>query len=194
MHDQLKLDLNAHHITRAEYLFVINPPQNILGDINQFKAEYLDRFGEAKFLISKPHITVGNCLLDIRKEGALIDRLKQQIRQVSAFEISLEGFATFDPTGVLFVVPKPILMLNEIQQLLKMVFRAQFNLKSDSHKGHQNPHLTIARAYDKQQFLDSKAHFLSKAYSAKFPLEEIVVLKRTKIARKWESHEKLALA
>lgn len=194
MSDQLTLGLNTHHITKAEYLFVVNPPAAIAADVYRFKTEYAELFGNAKFLISKPHITVGNCKLDVRNEGSLIVSLKEAICSLSSFQLQLVNFATFDKNRVLFLVPKPSQILNKIQRLIKEVFRVKFNLKSDSHKGHENPHLTIARAYNDKQFLESKAHFLDTPYVAEFTVEEVIVLKRSAIAPSWELVNKLRLS
>ncbi len=167
------------------YFIAIVPPEDIQKEITELKQFIASRFGSRHALNAPPHITLH---MPFRWKDKKIELLHETIaeinKEISPFEVELNGFDFFEPR-VVFVSVNKNLPLEELQRLV--VSRCSTSLKLDN-ANYKNqvfhPHVTIGfRDLRKRMFYAAKEHFEKKAIDCRFQVNRIELLKHN--GKKW---------
>jgi 2'-5' RNA ligase len=173
----LKLNIDSLSLYRL-YFVAIVPPDAISGQVTTIKEEFASRFNSAHALRSPPHITLHMPFKwredKIQKVKAVLEKAAKQI---SPFEIGLDGFAAFPPR-VIYVD----IMQNETLELCqKSVIKAMRSLhilNADYKDRPFHPHMTVAfRDLKKAAFHEAWKEFQGREFAATFEAKSIVLLK-----------------
>lgn len=167
----------------SKYFIAIVLPEPVLTEAENIKWELYHKYGLKGALRSPAHITLHRPFQFKRaKESVLIETLKRFHFQ--SFELELNGFDCFEPR-VVFINVEPSPPLTDLHQQLTSFAKLElqlFNEAEDLRGFH--PHVTLAfRDLKKNDFTQVFSHFNDKSFSARFPVNQLAVLK---LCKTWE--------
>jgi 2'-5' RNA ligase len=161
------------------YFLAIIPPKNICEEVFRFKRIAHEKFGSKASLNSPAHITLHMPFKwKQKKEGTLVDKLKQFKFDSYPISIGLNGFEFFEPR-VIFIDLLENESIRRLQKELSAYIRKSLNVFNADYKDRVfHPHITVAfRDLKKPVFPEAKAFFSSKAYEKKFDANQFCLLK-----------------
>lgn len=166
-------------------MIAILPPEPIYSEVQEFKKRFVDAYDSKEAYRRPPHITVIPPFQYAQEDEAkLINFLTKFLKKYSPFELSFDGFGTFEKR-VIFVQP-------EKNERLKMLFKditKAFNKEFKVREGNSSslpyaPHMTIGYKDLKPAMYDlAWQEFSSKIYRRKYMLGELYLMRHT--GQKW---------
>ena len=161
-----------------EYLLVLNPHEALREKIMQVKQYFFDTYKNSTAIYSKPHITLVNFVQYGMMEERLINRLEVLAMGCPPIKVELKDYGSF-PSHTIYInitskVPVQSLIKNiraEAQRLMK--------LKNDN-KPHfiMEPHLTIARKLQPDQYEKGWLEFSNLHFTGRFIADGMLLLRR----------------
>lgn len=186
---------NDAQFTFKDYLMVINPSYTVSKDIGNFKKHYGRLFGKASKLWSQPHITLCRFIMAEYLEKTLKNELGDFLSSRQSFPVETKGFDAWANNRVLFVRPEKERM-QKLQWEMMAILRQRVRIAKAFTQKLREPHLTVAIAFNQQQFQQSWSHFSKLHYKTSFMVDGITVLSRPysyKSISRWETLFELPL-
>lgn len=174
--DEFLLSLDVNY-TFKEYLLVINPSGKVSEDMQGFKQHYHRLFGNAKKLFSHPHVSLCSFILAESLEKTLKMELEAMLKNKMFFEVKTLGFKGFKNNRLIFLQPEKE-GINKLQWEMLAVLKSRVRVAHIFLRKLREPHLTVALAYNPQQYLRAWSHFSQTPYNQSFLVKSITVLSR----------------
>ncbi|WP_419211623.1 2'-5' RNA ligase family protein [Maribacter sp. X9] len=134
-----------------EYLVIISPPTFIKNDVWEFKNEFFEHFGNAKYVRSQPHISLSNFLIESTPETTIFKELYHFLKDGKSFEIKISGFESFENSKTLFLEVAETKIV-DLQKKLVEVLRKRAKIANRFTRKLEKPHITIASNIPDYQF------------------------------------------
>ncbi|MFP8489555.1 RNA 2',3'-cyclic phosphodiesterase [Gracilimonas sp. Q87] len=160
------------------YFIALIPPDSLREQIQQIKLEVAEKFQSSHSLNAPPHITL---ISPFRVSDEHTSRL-HSILEVYAqghrpFKIQLKDFATFPPR-VIFIDVKISEALQQFQQNLEKMIRAEDAFGYNYQKRPYHPHITLAfKDLSKENFYKAWDEFKDRNMAKTFLADHIYLLK-----------------
>jgi 2'-5' RNA ligase len=161
-----------------EYLLVLNPHEALREKIMQVKQYFFDTYKNSTAIYSKPHITLVNFVQYGMMEERLINRLEVLAMGCPPIKVELKDYGSF-PSHTIYInitskVPVQSLIKNiraEAQRLMKL---------NNDNKPHfiMEPHLTIARKLQSDQYEKGWLEFSNLQFTGRFIADAMLLLRR----------------
>ena len=161
-----------------EYLLVLNPHEALREKIMQVKQYFFDTYKNSTAIYSKPHVTLVNFVQYGMMEERLLNRLEVIAMGCSPIKVELKDYGSF-PSHTIYInitskVPVQSLIKNirsEAQRLMKL---------NNDNKPHfiMEPHLTIARKLQPQQYEKGWLEFSNLQFTGRFIADAMLLLRR----------------
>lgn len=162
-------------------MIAILPPEPIYSEVQEFKKRFADTYQSKEALKRPAHITVISPFeYSLEEEPKLTSFLTKFLKKYSPFELSFDGFGTFEKR-VIFVQP-------EKNEQLKMLFKditKAFNKDFKVREGNSSslpyaPHITIGYKDLKPAMYDlAWQEFNTKIYRRKYMLGELYLMRHS---------------
>lgn len=162
------------------FFIAVIPPKPLAEDITAIKQDFADRFESRRALRIMPHITLAPPfkLFEGKRKG-LLEWFEKLTFSISAFEVTLNGFGTFDKpkSPVVFVKPEPSKNLDALQKelmgrLSNLLPKEKAFTEEDFHA-----HMTVSyRDLSVANFKKAWQEYQSKDFSASFTVESFHLL------------------
>ena len=167
-----------------KYFLALIPPTEVFAKAEEIKSEIRDQFGIKYALKSPSHITLKMPFsYNESKEGFLIEKIKGFLKEQGRFQVELKGVGTFGRRVIFLDVAKST-ALDQLQEKLKIFCRRELHLVEELSDRNFRPHMTISFKDLKESKFDGVLELVkSKCFVAKFPAENLAILKR--IEGKW---------
>lgn len=163
------------------YMIAILPPEPIYSEVQEFKKRFVDTY-ESKEAYRRPaHITVIPPFgYSQEEEPKLTNFLTKFLKKYSPFELSFDGFGTFEKR-VIFVQPEKNEQLKTLFKDITKAFNKDFKVReANSSSLPYAPHMTIGYKDLKPAMYDlAWGEFSSKLYRRKFMLGELYLMRHT---------------
>ena len=161
-----------------EYLLVLNPHEELRNKIMQVKQHFFDAYQSATALYGKPHLTLATFVQYEMMEERLVNRLNTIAMGYHPIKIELKDYGSF-PSHTIYI---NVTSKMPIQNLLKQIrSEAQRLMKlNDDNKPHfiMEPHLTIARKLQPEQYEKAWLEYSHKHFTGRFIADAMLLLKR----------------
>ncbi len=160
------------------YFVALVAEGTLADDVMAIKQEFADNFGSKAALKSPPHITLHMPFrLKAKKLSALQAALSVAARDISPFDLQLQGFGAFEPRVIFVdVMEQPQLrhLQNAVQQQLKLLQLFQGDYKGRGF----HPHMTVAfRDLKKAAFKEAWQLFENRALERSWEVSKFCLLK-----------------
>ena len=164
-----------------EHLLVISPSENVWKEVMEIKEQFNERYQHIQAIKSNPHIKLVNFGATPAKEEILLLQIGAVAKSHGPFEVLLKGINHFKTHTIFIDVAdqKPIVRL--VQSL-----NITLNLPPATSFFSWRPHMTIAKGLEENKFQQAMTRLSSLKYSASFPADKIVLMKR---AGKFDKYE-----
>lgn len=176
------------------YMIAILPPEPIYSEVQEFKKRFVDAY-ESKEAYRRPaHITViPPFQYSQEEEPKLINFLTKFLKKHSPFELSFDGFGTFEKR-VIFVQPEKNEQLKTLFKDITKAFNKEFKVREgNSSSLPYAPHMTVGYKDLKPAMYDlAWAEFSSKLYRRKFILGEFYLMRHT--GKQWVAVSEVPLS
>ena len=157
-----------------DYLIILSPPENIINYIKALKEKSAAVIGAFEAQRSIPNVTVQAWP---RKKPVwvepLIPKLERDLQSLPAIPLEINGFAFFDQQEFQTIYAK-INSTPETRLWFKLL-RKFFSTPSFE------PHITIARSIDHEDFKKLWPHFKDQAFNTRFVADRLTILQRETI-------------
>ncbi len=174
------------------FFIALVPPEPINGELQKLKELFATEYQSKASLNSPPHITLHMPFkLNPKKQGRLIQSLKEVTQKQTSFLVKIENFKAFEPR-VIYAHIHPSEELNHLFEKLSRTLQVQVGLLHPSHKNKGfTPHITLAfRDLRKGAFHKAWAFFQSKMYEATFEANTLYLLKHD--GKKWDIYQEFS--
>lgn len=167
----------------AAYLLVIQPHEDLYQKIIQCKNEFAEKYNAAASTFGKPHIT----LLKFTQAEVAEDRLLRHLKSIAAasppMQLELRDFGSF-PSHTIYI---NLFGKRQLQQLSRDLKAAQ-KLMKGSEKPHflSEPHITIARKLQPQQYEQAWKEYEHLSFSGRFIADHLMLLKKPAAGRSYQ--------
>ena len=177
---------SAPGYTVCEYLFILQPHEELWNTIMQEKKIFAEKFDCPAAMYLKPHIALIRFKQHEMMEQHIVRRLKNITMALSPFKIELKDFGSFPSHTIYINVTSKL----PIQNLIKEIrTNGQRLMKlNDDNKPHfiMEPHLTIARKLRPWQYEKGWLEYSNKNFSGKFIADAMLLLKRPVEEKKYQ--------
>lgn len=165
--------LSQNHNTKInsqDYLLVIEPSEEVISAVKQFKAKALDLIGPFHSFKSKAHITV-NHYYDYKALffDERITVYRNMVGRINSFNIKVCGFGYFEHQDTYTIYANV-----ELNPDIKTAFLKLRKIFGSDVRN--TPHITIARNLSAAQYKILWDYFKNLQFECSFYTEEIVVL------------------
>jgi len=161
-----------------EYLLVLNPHEELRNKIMHVKQQFFDSYKASTALYGKPHITLVNFVQYEMLEERIVQHLKTVAMSYHPIKIELKDYGSF-PSHTIYI---NITSKLPIQDLVKQIrTESQRIMKlNDDNKPHfiLEPHLTIARKLQHEQYEKAWPEYSNKHFTGRFIADAMLLLKR----------------
>ena len=162
-----------------EYLVIISPPTFIKNDVVEFKNEFLEYFGNAKYIRSEPHISLCNFLIESTPEETIFNELWYFLKDKKSFDLQTLGFERFQNSNTLLLGVSATEVVN-LQNNMVEVLRKRAKIGKRFTRNLDKPHITIASKIPDYQFNQSWNYFKNISYTKNFMVDRITVLRKNR--------------
>ncbi len=162
-------------------MIAILPPEPIYSEVQEFKKRFADAYQSKEALKRPAHITViAPFQYSQEEEPKLTNFLAKFLKKYSRFELSFDGFGTFEKR-VIFVQPEKNEQLKTLFKDITKAFTKEFKVREgNSSSLPYAPHMTIGYKDLKPAMYDlAWQEFSSKLYRRKFMLGELYLMRHT---------------
>lgn len=161
-----------------EYLLVLTPHEELRKKIIQAKQQFYNAYKTTSALYGKPHLTLVSFVQYQLMEERITNRLQHIAMAYHPVKIELKDYGSF-PSHTIYI---NITSKMPIQNLVKKIrAESQRLLKlNDDHKPHfiMEPHITIARKLQPQQYEQSWLEYSHQHFTGRFIADAMLLLKR----------------
>ncbi len=168
---------SAPGYTVSEYLFILQPHEELWNTIMQEKKTFADKFDCPTAMYLKPHIALIRFKQHEMMEQHIVRRLKNITMALSPFKVELKGFGSFPSHTVYINITSKV----QIMETAKELRAAQKLMKLDKdNKPHfiTEPHIAIARKLLPWQYEKSWLEYEHKHFHGRFIADHALLLKR----------------
>lgn len=166
------------------WFLAILPPADVADRVRAVQQEIADRFGPRKILRIPVHVTL-EAPFRLDEDGAarMTEHLRDFFARQTAFSLELRNFGTFRHS-VVFIEVVPNLNLLELHAHTSALLREEHAyIKERSWQQGYTPHVTVAnRDVTPQAHRAIWAEFNTRKFYAKFPVNEIHLLRHVALA------------
>lgn len=168
------------------YFIAFIPPEPVFEDALRLKEYFQKTHNSKAALNSPPHITL-HMPFQWRadKEEALIEKLKNFIKQHDPIKICIDNFSSFPPRVIFLnvVTTEPLVTF---QKALHRFCKKELNVFNANYKEDPyHPHVTLAfRDLRKSAYAKAWPEFEKKEYQAEFIADKVALLKHD--GKKWQ--------
>lgn len=166
-------------------MIAILPPEPIYSEVQEFKERFADAYQSKEALKRPAHITViAPFTYSQEDEPKLINFLTKFLKKYSPFELSFDGFGTFEKR-VIFVQPEKNKRLKILFKDITKAFNKEFKVREGNGSSlPYAPHMTVGYKDLKPAMYDlAWQEFSSKIYRRKYMLGEFYLMRHT--GQKW---------
>jgi 2'-5' RNA ligase len=159
--------------TIYDYLLVVNPGNQVAGDVKALKQMIADELGIYGSRFSQAHISLFRSEFSEKYEQDFVQLLEQVAAQQSGFTLYTSKFDHFEHGAAKRTIyinvanPKPVAELHH--KLLQA-----FNIKPGTFK----PHITVARAISTPEFHKVYDHFSNQVFVRSFHCNSFTLLRK----------------
>jgi 2'-5' RNA ligase len=157
-----------------DYLIILAPSAEVTQQVKKLKLSSAAVIGEYEGLFSKAHITVQPWM---RKKpvwvGPLIPKLERDLQNLPPITLTIDGFDYFDQHETATIYAK--LASTPQTKVWFKTLRRYFNTPPFE------PHITIARSINKDNFNKLWPHFKNKQWRHEFKVDQLTILRREHI-------------
>ena len=161
-----------------EYLVVMDPHEELRNRIIQVKKDFFEVYKASTAIGGKPHVSLVNFLQYEMMEERLVNRLKTIAMGYYPVKVELKDYGSFPSHTIYLNVTSKL----PIQNLVKEIrAQAQRLMKlNDDNKPHfiMEPHLTIARKLQPQQYEKGWLEFSHLQFTGRFIADAMLLLRR----------------
>jgi 2'-5' RNA ligase len=161
-----------------EYLLVLNPHEALREKIMQVKQYFFDTYKNPTAIYSKPHVTLVNFVQYGMMEERLINRLEVLAMGCPPIKVELKDYGSFPSHTIYINITSKI----PVQSLIKSIrAEAQRLMKlNNDNKPHfiMEPHLTIARKLQPDQYEKGWQEFSNLHFTGRFIADGMLLLRR----------------
>jgi len=169
-----------------EYLLVLNPHEALRDKIMEVKQYFFDTYKNATAVYSKPHITLVNFVQYGMMEERLLNRLEIIAMGAAPIKVELKDYGSF-PSHTIYI---NIISKLPVQNLVKNIrTEAQRLMKlNNDNKPHfiMEPHLTIARKLQPEQYEKGWLEFSNQHFTGRFIADAMLLLRRPLDEQKYQ--------
>ncbi|MDB5249585.1 MAG: hypothetical protein JWQ40_3979 [Segetibacter sp.] len=168
----------------CEYLLVLQPHEELLNKVMQFKKEFAEKYEAPSAAFGKPQITVARFSQLQMMEERICNRLKMIGMAMPAFKVELKDFGSFPSHTIYINVDTKV----ATRLLIKHLKTAQQLLKTKEQKPYfiEEPHLTIARQLLPWQFEKGWLEYSNRHFTGRFIANSMVLLRRPEGAKSYQ--------
>ena len=180
---------SAPGYTVCEYLFILQPHEELWNTIMQEKKIFAEKFDCPAAMYLKPHIALIRFKQHEMMEQHIVRRLKNITMALSPFKIELKDFGSFPSHTIYINVTSKV----QIMDTAKELRAAQKLMKLDKdNKPHfiTEPHIAIARKLLPSQYEKSWLEYGHKHFHGRFIADHALLLKRREGNKGWKTSEK----
>ncbi|WP_411767552.1 2'-5' RNA ligase family protein [Winogradskyella sp. A3E31] len=179
--DILRFDskLNGHTVSFGvrEYLFIHSPSISISNDVQRFKKDLSNRYGEFRYGNSKAHISLNHFLTLTTPERTIKKELYLSFHQWKSFNVNILNFGMFPNSRTIFLNTSSHEIL-KLQNYLRTILRQRVKVPKKFTQPLSKPHITIASDISKNIFDECWNYFSNKTYEEQFVANRITALCR----------------
>jgi 2'-5' RNA ligase len=172
------------------YNLRIVPPQPVYDDVQNFKNQFIEKFGKHPLSKSKPHVTLAYFYMDTQYEDVLVKAF-DQLATIRKFHLSVGDFAFF-PTVLILEISKAE-EINTIHAQTKKIWQLDLHFGKSALGISNPPHMTISRTKDKATLEASFGFFSKMGYQNEFEVDHLILTSRMP-GKTWEWDHKIVLA
>lgn len=174
------------------YFIAIEPDESVINDIRSFQRYMSDHFSSSRQLGIPVHITlIPPFRMDPAKENDFVKLLARSVEDKPGFKMVCNDFDHFR-FRVLFVATQSNLILNELQQVLRINVNKWLGTDQEPHEHTFTPHITIAnKDLTPDNFKGAWSKFKNRYYRKAFNVDNVVLYKHDEGS--WELCEKIQL-
>jgi len=161
-----------------EYLLVLNPHEELRNKIMHVKQEFFDSYKSNTALYSKPHITLVNFVQYEMMEDRLVNRLQTIAMGYHPIKIELKDYGSF-PSHTIYINVTSKVPIQDLTKQIRTETQRLMKLNDDN-KPHfiMEPHLTIARKLQPEQYEKAWLEYSHKHFTGRFIADAMLLLKR----------------
>ena len=163
--------------TFYEYLLVVHPTEEVYNRVYEEKKHFSSQYGVSVARKTLPHITVANFLAYEPMEETIIRYMNRIAGMRKSFGVTLNNYGSFRPHTVYLRVQnhEPF---KQMAVALKAIDNYIQSCKLPAAYLVNNPHLTIARRLQRNEYETAVAHYSKKTFQASFEVNALVLLRR----------------
>ncbi len=176
------------------YMLAIVPPESLAQEIQDIKAEIARKYHSHEALKRPAHITVVPPFeLDDTELTLFVKKISRFIRRISAFEIALDGFDSFE-RRVIFIRPKKTDALQELFTIVTKAYSDAYPHPKKSKPGYGfSPHITVGYRDLKPEMFDKAMHeFGTRIFRRVFTVDAIDLMQHN--GKCWMTTQRIPLA
>jgi 2'-5' RNA ligase len=160
------------------YFIALIPPEPLREQIQDLKLEVAEQFDTSHSLNAPPHITlISPFRVSYDKVSSLQSLLEVYAQGHSPFQVQLKDFATFPPR-VIFIDVKISETLQQFQQKLELMIRADHDFGYNYQERPFHPHVTLAfKDLSKENFYNAWDEFKDRDIEEDFTADQFYLLK-----------------
>lgn len=166
-------------------MIAILPPEPIYSEVQEFKKRFVDAYQSVEAYKRPAHVTViPPFQYPQEEESKLTNFLTKFLKKYSPFELSFDGFGTFEKR-VIFVQPEKNEQLKTLFKDITRAFNKEFKVREgNSSSLPYAPHITVGYKDLKPAMYDlAWQEFSSKIYRRRFILGQLYLMRHS--GREW---------
>ncbi|GAA0551824.1 2'-5' RNA ligase family protein [Chitinophaga japonensis] len=156
-----------------DYLVVINPDAQLIGEVRMFKERIARELGIFTSRYSRAHISLFRSVFPEKFQDDCIDLLEEIARRQSGFTLYTSKFDHFDHGSVKRTIYVNIANPKPVVELRKRILQL-FELKPNDYK----PHITVARAISTSEFEKVYPQFDNQLFVRSFSCRGFALLRK----------------
>lgn len=161
-----------------EHLLLLSPDQKVNAEIMEIKTAYSKDYGLASAPRSKPHITLANFGQFESMEKPIVEGFEKLAKAIPPTTIKLSGFGQFNYRTIYINVMQNKPIAHGVSAMKLRLAKKMNALDTFKPSFTSNLHLTIARNIAEPQFKQAWEEWGKRRYSASFPVNGMLLMKR----------------
>ena len=161
-----------------EYQLVLNPHEELRSRIMKVKQEFYDTYKSTTALYAKPYIVLVTFTQYEMIEERILNRLNMIALGYHPVKIELKDYGSF-PSHTIYINITSKVPIQDLVKQIRMESQRLMKLNEDN-KPHfiMEPHLTIARKLQPEQYEKGWLEYSHKHFTGRFIADGMLLLKR----------------
>lgn len=167
-----------------EYMLVIGLPVEVRSRVEEQRAELIGSFRIIQPQTGKPNISLARFCAVKRTEHKIIRRLEWVAAETKTFTVQLDGFGGYPMHAMFIRIRNQQLVLD----LVRSIKKARMLMKAAGEDPYflLDPQVALAGRMDKQAYTAAMKIYEHKKFSADFPADAFLLLKKKKEENKYQ--------